>query len=493
MSRERRAEAKLLTAPFGAAVVNRRVPGATPQFWFPFNFVEPVVFVVDFVLVVGMSVLTGVGYHWLFLNRFPDFTPYVAIGVLVFSNFAAILAVRGAYRFRYLANFKKQAVEVTLVWTCVFLFLLGIAFSLRVEEALSRGATFGLFAFGLTSLLIWRGILARRLSKALENGAFAERKVLVIGERHRLQTSRALPELLRYGYRPVKIFEMRGKECTGAALTEKLEEAIRVARMEAVQDIFLIVPWEHTRCIDGILDGLSVLPVPVYLFPDDTVASYLSRRVFHLGEMLTAELKRTPLTTLEQALKRCVDLIGASFALIMLLPLMVMTAILIKLDSSGPVFFTQKRNGFNGRSFRIWKYRTMTVLEDGPVIKQATREDPRITRVGRWLRRANIDELPQLFNVLCGNMSLVGPRPHAAAHDSEYERKISAYAFRYHMKPGITGWAQINGYRGETQTIDLMAKRIELDLWYINNWSIWLDLKIILGTLTLEVWQPRGY
>jgi exopolysaccharide biosynthesis polyprenyl glycosylphosphotransferase len=208
---------------------------------------------------------------------------------------------------------------------------------------------------------------------------------------------------------------------------------------------------------------------------------------------LTAELKRTPLTRFEQTLKRCFDLIGASVALIMLFPLMVMTAILIKLDSPGPIFFTQKRNGFNGRSFRIWKFRTMTVLEDGPVIKQATREDPRFTRVGRWLRRVNIDELPQLFNVLSGNMSLVGPRPHAAAHDSEYERKISAYAFRYHMKPGITGWAQINGYRGETQTIDLMAKRIELDLWYINNWSIWLDLKIILSTLTLEVWQPRGY
>jgi len=493
MSGERRAGMNLSAAPFGADVVNYGVPGATRQFWFPFHLVEPVVFVVDFVLVVGMSVLTGVGYHWLFLNRVPDFTPYVAIGVLSFSNFAAILAVRGAYRFRYLANLKKQALEVTLVWTCVSLFLLGIAFSLRVEEALSRGATFGFFVFGLTSLLIWRGILARRLSKALENGAFAERKVLVIGERHRVQSSRALPELLRYGYRPVKIFEMRSKECTGAALTEKLKEVISVARVEEVQDIFLMLPWEHTRCIESILDGLCVLPVPVYLFPDDTVASYLSRRVFHLGEMLTAELKRTPLTRLEQTLKRCVDLIGAGVALIMLFPLMVMTAILIKLDSHGPVFFTQKRNGFNGRSFRIWKYRTMTVLEDGPVIKQATREDPRFTRVGRWLRRVNIDELPQLFNVLSGNMSLVGPRPHAAAHDSEYERRISAYAFRYHMKPGITGWAQINGYRGETQTIDLMAKRIELDLWYINNWSIWLDLKIILGTLTLEVWQPRGY
>jgi Undecaprenyl-phosphate glucose phosphotransferase len=272
-----------------------------------------------------------------------------------------------------------------------------------------------------------------------------------------------------------------------------LEEAIKLAREEAVQDVFLVIPWEYTRCIDRILEGLSVLPVPVYLIPDDTVARYLSRRVFHLGAILTAELKRTPLTRVEQTLKRAVDIIGAGIALVMLIPLMVMTAILIKIDSRGPVFFKQKRNGFNGRSFRIWKFRTMSVLEDGQVIRQATREDPRFTRAGRWLRRVSIDELPQLFNVLIGNMSLVGPRPHAAAHDSEYERKIAAYAFRYNMKPGITGWAQINGYRGETQTVDLMAKRIELDLWYINNWSIWLDLKIILNTLTLEVWQSRGY
>jgi lipopolysaccharide/colanic/teichoic acid biosynthesis glycosyltransferase len=133
------------------------------------------------------------------------------------------------------------------------------------------------------------------------------------------------------------------------------------------------------------------------------------------------------------------------------------------------------------------------VLEDGPVIRQATRDDPRITRVGRWLRHTNIDELPQLFNVLRGEMSLVGPRPHAAAHDCAYERQIAAYAFRYQLKPGITGWAQFNGCRGETRTLDLMSARIEHDLWYIKNWSFWLDLKILLGTVMSEVWRPRGY
>jgi lipopolysaccharide/colanic/teichoic acid biosynthesis glycosyltransferase len=134
----------------------------------------------------------------------------------------------------------------------------------------------------------------------------------------------------------------------------------------------------------------------------------------------------------------------------------------------------------------------MHVLEDGDKIRQATRKDPRITRLGRWLRRANIDELPQLFNVLEGDMSLVGPRPHAVAHNSEFEKLVANYAFRHHVKPGITGWAQVNGYRGETPTADLMAKRVEFDLWYINNWSLWLDLRILFRTLILGL-QSSAY
>ena len=163
--------------------------------------------------------------------------------------------------------------------------------------------------------------------------------------------------------------------------------------------------------------------------------------------------------------------------------MMLATALLIKLDSAGPVLFFQKRNGFGGRSFYIVKFRTMHVLEDGQLIRQAQRNDPRVTRVGRILRRTNIDELPQLFNVLSGEMSLVGPRPHAAAHNEEYAKLVGNYAFRHHVKPGITGWAQVNGYRGETATVDLMAKRVELDLWYINNWSLWVDIWILLRTM----------
>src|SRR5208282_6358609 len=188
-----------------------------------------------------------------------------------------------------------------------------------------------------------------------------------------------------------------------------------------------------------------VLPVPVHLLPDENVARYLNRRMFDVGATWTAELKRARLGKSEQVLKRSIDVLGAGAGLLLLSPLMLVTALLIKLDSSGSILFTQTRNGFNGRSFRIFKFRTMMVLEDGPIIRQATRDDPHVTRLGHWLRRSNIDELPQLFNVLRGEMSLVGPRPHAAAHNSEYERRIAIYAFRYHVKPGITGWAQVNG------------------------------------------------
>jgi undecaprenyl-phosphate galactose phosphotransferase/putative colanic acid biosynthesis UDP-glucose lipid carrier transferase len=181
----------------------------------------------------------------------------------------------------------------------------------------------------------------------------------------------------------------------------------------------------------------------------------------------------------------------ASTLLIALLPLLLLVAVLIKLESPGPVIFSQRRKGFSGREFRIFKFRTMKVLEDGHVIPQTRRNDPRVTRVGRILRATSIDELPQLLNVLRGHMSLVGPRPHAVAHDDGYSKVIAKYAFRQHVKPGLTGWAQVNGFRGETARIELMERRVDCDLWYIKNWSFWLDLRILVLTC-FEVLRSRN-
>jgi undecaprenyl-phosphate galactose phosphotransferase/putative colanic acid biosynthesis UDP-glucose lipid carrier transferase len=172
-------------------------------------------------------------------------------------------------------------------------------------------------------------------------------------------------------------------------------------------------------------------------------------------------------------------------------PVLAFSALAVKLEGPGPVIFRQYRKGFNGRQFVMYKFRTMTVQENGSSITQAVRNDPRVTRIGKHLRSSSIDELPQLVNVLRGEMSLIGPRPHALAHDNQFEKVLSDYAFRHHVKPGITGWAQVNGLRGATPTIDLISRRITLDLWYINNWSLWLDIQILMKTF-FEVLRKRN-
>ena len=187
------------------------------------------------------------------------------------------------------------------------------------------------------------------------------------------------------------------------------------------------------------------------------------------------------------------DLMLAVCASLVLLPVMLMVALLIKLDSKGPVLFTQTRNGFGNHTFRILKFRTLHTVEDGAEIKQVSRNDNRVTTIGRLLRRTSIDELPQLWNIIRGDMSIVGPRPHAAAHNSQYGKQIANYAFRHHVKPGLTGWAQVNGFRGETRTVELMMQRVNHDLWYIDNWSLWIDVKIIVRTFMQVLIQPSAY
>jgi len=203
------------------------------------------------------------------------------------------------------------------------------------------------------------------------------------------------------------------------------------------------------------------------------------------------EFQRAPLSLSERIAKRALDLTVAITGIVLLTPMFLIIALAIKLDSGGPALFLQTRHGFNSKKFKIFKFRTMAVLDDGATIDQAVRGDKRVTNIGRWLRKTSIDELPQLFNVLKGEMSIVGPRPHAAAHDEHYKQLISCYAFRHHMKPGITGWAQVNGYRGETPTLRCMKERVDYDIWYVDNWSVLLDLKIIFGTF-LELIRGRN-
>ncbi len=199
-----------------------------------------------------------------------------------------------------------------------------------------------------------------------------------------------------------------------------------------------------------------------------------------------------PLSLFDRTIKRAFDICLASCIGLLLLPLLIIVSISIKLDSAGPVIFTQTRNGLRNRTFKIYKFRTLSTLEDGAVIRQVTRNDPRLTRVGQLLRNLGIDELPQLLNVLKGEMSLIGPRPHAVAHNAHYAAAIDNYALRHDVKPGLSGWAQIHGLRGETRTLDAMQQRVDFDLWYISNWSFWLDCKITFHTIIEVLRQFRG-
>jgi putative colanic acid biosysnthesis UDP-glucose lipid carrier transferase len=213
-------------------------------------------------------------------------------------------------------------------------------------------------------------------------------------------------------------------------------------------------------------------------------------KLFNFTSYFTFE--RAGLNKFELSAKRVLDLFVALIAILLLWPILLIAAIAIKLDSKGPVIFKQRRNGLNGREFVVLKFRTMTVLEDGPNVTQASRGDRRITHVGKFLRRSSIDELPQLFNVVKGEMSLVGPRPHPVSLDNKYRSLIADYDCRFHVKPGLTGWAQINGLRGETATVQQMAQRVRADVWYINNCSVGLDIIILIRTC-FEVLREGAY
>jgi undecaprenyl-phosphate galactose phosphotransferase/putative colanic acid biosynthesis UDP-glucose lipid carrier transferase len=462
----------------------------------PYNLIEGTVIAADFVLVVGTSLLAGIGYHTILGDFRGDIVAFLSIGALTFINFFAINAMRRNYKPQALADLWDQVQEVTATWFMVCFLLLAIAFSLKISDSYSRGATLSFFAAGWVALVCWRILLARSIARAFTDGGFAEQRIVILSEEGQSAAPGTIQELRRCGFRPVRSFEFRLDGPDTTALSSKsrllLEDLIETCRRDHIDHVFLSLAWQRRHAIDEIMGVLRALSIPVHLLPDDNIVHFLGNRAITIGTTWATELKRAPLSPAEQFIKRTVDLTLATIGLVLLAPFLVLIAALIKLEGTGSVFFIQTRNGFNGETFGVRKFRTMRVAEDGPVIRQATRNDPRVTRLGRLLRRTNIDELPQLFNVITGDMSLVGPRPHAVAHNSEYQKLIGNYAFRYHVKPGITGWAQVNGLRGETQSVEVMARRVEFDLWYINNWSLWLDIKILFKTLVLGL-QPNAY
>ncbi len=275
--------------------------------------------------------------------------------------------------------------------------------------------------------------------------------------------------------------------------TGGLDDLVAFARRGEIDQIVVALEETKAHRLEEVVDRLAVLPLHVHVYADIRELPVAVRGCRLFGNHFVLDVQNPPLSDHQQLIKRAMDLLLALVGLAVCLPLFAVIALAIKLDSRGPVFFRQQRHGFNRYTFRIFKFRTMTTLDDGPVIEQACKGDKRVTRVGAFLRRWSLDELPQLINVLRGEMSLVGPRPHALAHDDHYESLLKEYALRGRIKPGITGWAQVNGFRGETRDPEQMRQRVEYDVEYIENWELWLDIKILLMTVVVLLTGRNAY
>jgi undecaprenyl-phosphate galactose phosphotransferase/putative colanic acid biosynthesis UDP-glucose lipid carrier transferase len=476
---EFRSDFQLNTAPLGGrgvSAINNRTAGL-------------LVGVTDVVSIVLTCVASSVAYQ-AYLGSVGEVQPVVGTGLLSAALFVLLMRARNLYSAHALASFSRQLRGGAVALAVALLGLLSLLFLLKVSAEFSRGA---MLIFGLSSTMAFiatRFVAARQITSGWQRGTLAGRRALLIGAGDELAGSTVHAALDQYGATGVECFSLQEHSPGCAVDIQTVDDAIDFAVANQIELILLLLPWSGEEKIRLICERLRALPLPVLLLPDRVVSSVLGGSGKQSDRQLAIEVQRAPLTSTEMLAKRIFDVVLASFSLLLVSVLMAVVAVAIRLESPGPVIFRQRRRGFNGRPFTIFKFRTMRVMEDGNDVRQAARNDPRTTSIGRMLRMSSIDELPQLVNVLRGEMSIVGPRPHAVAHDNEYNRVIENYALRHHMKPGITGWAQVHGLRGQANWKS-MQKRVELDLWYINNWSLLLDLRIVARTF-VEVMRGRN-
>src|SRR5581483_10408272 len=420
--------------------------------WIHYKAVGLLIGILDYALIVLACAVAGIAYHAGVLKAdIPDLMPYVSAGNIVAVLFILGAASQDMYVPSAIISARHQVRSILIFWALAFLSLALFLFLAKSGSDFSRGTIVIFGLLGLFSLLASHLWISTSLKNAVAHGMVAGDRAIVIADcQSKLDLSPAVI-LQKVGAREIRRYLLPpGSDC--ATDVSVIDDAMQFARSNDVDCILLALQWGDERRRKLICERLQLVPILVLLLPDQHVESILSR-ARRFGREFTIEIQRPPLSTSELALKRVLDVILVLGLLIALAPLLAAVSLLIKLDSPGPVIFWQRRKGFNGREFAVLKFRTMSVLEDGSVIEQARRNDPRVTRIGRILRATSLDELPQLLNVLAGQMSLVGPRPHAIAHDDGYTKLIANYAFRQHVKPGLTGWAQIHGFRGETSRL----------------------------------------
>lgn len=420
----------------------------------------------------------------------PILRPDLTLCLLVFA-----LTFPG--RNRFLDRPLNAAVDISTSWLSLLIILALCGYATRSLGFFDPRVL--LWWAGLTPALLWLAVFTGR-QVVRWNARLPEnrRKAVVIGAGALgVKVSQALVARGMSGVDFAGYFDDRTNDRVHAdahpARLGTLRDAAPFVRAKGIHEVYITLPLGSQPRIVELLEQVQGTTASVFYVPDVFGISIIQGRLQDMNGIPVVGICETPFTGTNSLVKRISDIVLASLILVLISPLLLLLAIGVKLSSPGPVIFKQRRNGLDGEEIIVWKFRSMTSQDNGHHVPQARRDDPRITPFGAFIRRTSLDELPQFFNVLQGKMSIVGPRPHAVAHNEEYRRLIKAYMVRHKVKPGITGWAQIHGHRGETDTLDKMQARVEYDLAYLRNWSLGLDLQIIARTVKLVFFDRKAY
>lgn len=421
---------------------------------------------------------------------------YVVATIFVWLIAVTLMGMSQLYTFEALLRPWAFADKIIVTYGTTFLFLLAAAFSLKISATFSR-KWMALFAVTACLSTIGFRILASLALRQLASLPLFARRVAVAGIRPQINNLLEFMERTNAPFISVCGVFLDGQDHTEHAKFEhlgQLDDLASYIHAHPVDDVIIALPWSEDKRFKNFADRLRQFPVNVYLSAD-LIGYRTSFREppSHFGGFPIFEVLDNPFSGWKGFVKHAEDYILGIVAAIIFLPLMLLIALAIKLESKGPALFRQDRLGYLNRVFRIYKFRTMKGEPVSETTIQATRGDPRVTKVGRLLRRTSLDELPNLINVLKGHMSLVGPRPHALDHNVMFSEAVTNYFVRHRVKPGMTGWAQVNGFRGLTDTFEKMEKRVQYDIYYAENWSLWLDMKILLMTIVICITGRNAY
>lgn len=445
-----------------------------PTSWLTPALAVDVLRATDLLLIVLSAVAAKLFYIDNIFGPHDDAWRYLPPAVISGIVFSLLVARQGHYEPRNIRISFSVVAMIASTLALSFLCLTAIGYAFKFGQTFSRGWAAAWFLVALAGLVVNRAVFAQIFTRLANSGAF-KRRVAIVGSAEASDSLKSTLASMPDDYDYLGEFGAGGT-------SRSLDDLVRLGQLGIVDEVIVASPILEVTNARKVIDKLRILPVDVWVYSPEWALGVPIREVSQLGALARLKVQSRPISDRGLLLKAIEDYCLATLALILLSPLFLVIALAIKLDSRGPVFFLQKRHGFNHQIFKVWKFRTMTVMEDDGAVVQATRGDQRVTRVGKLLRMTSLDELPQLINVVLGEMSLVGPRPHAVFHNEYYSQLLDAYANRHRVKPGITGWAQIKGFRGPTDDPELMRRRVELDLYYIDHWSIWFDLKILLVT-----------